>query len=80
MQLNHALRMMPAITEWCVGPDLAVPSRSLGEGWCPGHDSHGRRSAGEPLDTLGALSLSKRRRPYIPTASTRFSRNRPRSV
>ena len=37
--------MMLTITEQCVGPDLAVPSRSLGEGWCPGHGSLERRSA-----------------------------------
>jgi hypothetical protein len=65
MQLNRVFRMMLPITEQCVGPDLAVPSRSLGEGWCPGHGSLERRSADKPLDTLGALSLSKRRRPYM---------------
>jgi hypothetical protein len=42
---------MLAITEW-------------GRRSSPGHRSLGKRLADKPLDPLGALSLSKRRRPY----------------
>jgi hypothetical protein len=66
--------MMSRTTKWRVGPALAAPSRSLGGGWPPSRSSLGKRPAGKPLDgfdkltagMLGALSLSKRRRPYIP--------------
>ena len=54
MQADRAMRMMPAITGCCVGPALVA-----------GPQFHWRRPADKPLDTLGALSLSKRRRPYI---------------
>jgi hypothetical protein len=54
MQSDRALRMMPAITEWCVGPALVDGPQLIGE-----------MAADKPLDKLGVLSLSKRRRPYI---------------
>jgi hypothetical protein len=38
--------------------------RSLGGGGSAGRFANELRPGGEPLDTLGALSLSKRRRPY----------------
>ena len=61
MQPDHALRMIPAITEWCVGPALAVPSRSLGGGWSPGLRFNETRPADKPLDGFDRLPFDKLR-------------------
>ena len=59
MQIDRPLRMKPVLSELDVGPDLAVPSRSLGEGWRPGHGSFGKGSA----DSSVRENLQQRR-PY----------------
>jgi hypothetical protein len=48
-------------TEWCVAPSLVAGPVGRALVASPS----GKRPADKPLDPLGALSLSKRRRPYI---------------